>query len=66
MRSQRSFSIEDILQGANPVLTIVLAAILAILGILVILYPEVLRWLVGIVLILAGVGLVTSTVTSRS
>jgi hypothetical protein len=66
MRSQRSFSIEDILQGANPVLTIVLAAVLAILGILVILYPEVLRWLVGVVLILAAVGLVASTVTSRS
>lgn len=66
MRSQRSFSIEDITQGANPVISIMLAALLVILGLLVILYPTVLQWVVGVGLILAGVGLVASIFTSKS
>lgn len=65
MRSQRSFSVDDIMQGTNPVLSIMVAALLVILGILVIVYPEVLQWVVGVGLILAGVGLVASIFTSQ-
>lgn len=64
MRSERRFSIDDITQGASPVVSSMVAVLLIILGILVILYPEVLQWVVGVVLILAGVGLVASTFTS--
>lgn len=66
MRSQRSFSVDDIMQGTNPVLSIMVAALLVILGVLVIVYPEVLQWVAGVGLILAGVGLVASIFTSSS
>jgi len=39
------------------------AALLVILGILIILYPSLLRWIVGIGLLLAGVGVFATVVT---
>ncbi len=55
-QTPREFSVQGILQGANPAVSIMVAALLIILGILVILYPPILQWVVGIGLILAGVG----------
>ena len=63
MQTQRRFSVQGILQGTNPVLSIMVAALLIILGILVILYPPVLQWMVGIGLILAGTGMIAAVVT---
>jgi hypothetical protein len=46
------------------VLSAVAAAFLILLGLLVIAYPAVLRWLVGGALLLAGVAVVASLVTT--
>lgn len=51
------------LQGANPVTVIMGAALLIILGILIIIFPPLLHWVVGIGLIVAGVGAFTMVVT---
>lgn len=47
----------------GPVLAAVTAALFIILGILIINYPELLSWVVGIALVLAGVGLLAATIT---
>jgi hypothetical protein len=47
-------------RGADPVLSAVAAVLLIILGLLVIAYPVLLTWGIGIGLILAGVALLAS------
>ena len=47
-------------QRLGPVLTAVGSVFLVILGVLVINYPDLLAWVVGIVLILLGVGFLAS------
>lgn len=65
MQTRRSTAVRDIFQGLSPVLIIVGAASLIILGILIILFPALLRWAVGIALILGGVGVFASVVTPQ-
>lgn len=43
------------IRAASPLLLPVVAALLVILGVIILLYPPVLVWMVGIALILAGV-----------
>jgi hypothetical protein len=52
-----------IIERVGPVLAIVAAALLVILGILIIIYPAILAWVVGIGLILAGVAVLASVLT---
>lgn len=52
-----------IIERAGPVLAIVAAALLVILGIIIIIYPAILAWVVGIGLILAGVAVLASVLT---
>ncbi len=54
----------EVLQRASPVVSAVVAALLFILGILIITYPVLLTWVVGIGLILAGIALLTFAFTS--
>lgn len=63
MRSRRSTNIVDAVQELHPTVVIMGAALLVILGILIILYPSLLRWIVGIGLLLAGVGVFATVVT---
>jgi hypothetical protein len=49
-----------IAQRIGPVLGAVSATLLIIVGILIIIFPVLLRWIVGIGLVLAGVALLTS------
>ena len=49
-------------QDMHPAVVIMGAALLAILGILIILNPPLLRWVVGIGLILSGVGVFATVV----
>jgi hypothetical protein len=46
--------------GLGPVTATVAAALLIILGVLVVVYPSLLGWLVGIGLVLAGVALLAT------
>lgn len=48
----------EIMQRFGPVLSIVLAVFLVILGFLVISVPQIIPWLLGIGLILAGTALI--------
>jgi uncharacterized membrane protein HdeD (DUF308 family) len=57
-------TLADMVQGINPVLATVGATLSIILGILVIVYPSLLQWLVGIGLVLAGVALLASVFAS--
>jgi uncharacterized membrane protein HdeD (DUF308 family) len=57
-------TLADMVQGINPVLATVGATLSIILGILVIVYPSLLQWLVGIGLVLAGVALLASVFDS--
>jgi hypothetical protein len=49
-----------LVQRVGPVLTAVGSVFLVILGVLVINYPDLLAWVVGIALILLGVGFLAS------
>jgi hypothetical protein len=49
-----------LVQRVGPVLTAVGSVFLVILGVLVINYPDLLTWVVGIALILLGVGFLAS------
>jgi hypothetical protein len=49
----------------SPVLATVLAVLCMILGILVIIYPVLLAWLIGITLILAGVAILATLFTPQ-
>lgn len=52
-------------QGLGPVVSIVLAAFLIILGWLVIVNPALLGWIIGLVLILVGVAILAGVFTPR-
>ncbi|HBP89431.1 MAG: hypothetical protein KC592_13535 [Nitrospira sp.] len=52
-------------QGLGPVVSIVLAALLIIIGWLVIVYPALLGWIIGLVLILVGVAILAGVFTPR-
>jgi len=39
---------------AGPVVTIICATLLVVVGVLIVLYPVILAWIVGVVLVLAG------------
>ncbi|HLI26523.1 MAG TPA: hypothetical protein VKZ60_05600 [Chloroflexota bacterium] len=52
--------LSDLPLGMPPVLATVVAALAIILGILVIVHPALLTWLVGIGLVLGGVALLAS------
>ena len=52
------------LRGTSPVVSAVGAALLIILGILIIIHPVLLTWIAGIGLVLAGVALLTFALTS--
>ena len=62
MQSRRSTNILDAVQEMHPAVVIMGAVLLAILGVLIILYPPLLRWVVGIGLLLAGVGVFATVV----
>ena len=59
-------TLADIVQGVSPIVVVVVAALSIILGILVIIYPALLPWLVGIGLVLVGVALLASVFTAAS
>ncbi len=46
-----------IVSAIGPIVSIVLAALLVILGMLIIVYPPVIGWIIGITFILSGVAL---------
>lgn len=52
--------LSDLPLGMPPVLATVVAALALILGILVIVHPALLTWLVGIGLVLGGIALLAS------
>lgn len=54
------------IQSLGPVLAIIASALLIILGIVIIIFPVILAWVVGIGLILAGVGVFTTAVTATA
>lgn len=49
--------------GGNPVVSAVIAALMIIIGILVIIYPLLLTWVVGVGLVLGAVALLAATIT---
>jgi hypothetical protein len=56
-RPFESFQLTDIFRGTHPVLSSVVAALLIILGILIVVYPTILYWVVGIGLALTGIAI---------
>ena len=52
-------------RGVSPVLPPVAGALLIIMGIVIIVYPQVLVWIVGIAFILAGVAALADTLMGR-
>jgi uncharacterized membrane protein HdeD (DUF308 family) len=50
-------------QGLGPVVSIVLAALLIILGWLVIVNPALLGWIVGLILMLVGIAILAGVFT---
>jgi len=55
------FQLIQRLRGNSPLLLPVVAALLVILGVIIILYPPVLVWIVGVGFILAGVAALAGT-----
>jgi hypothetical protein len=45
-----------ILERAGPIKTTVGATVAVVLGVLIVLYPVILAWIVGVTLVLAGLG----------
>jgi uncharacterized membrane protein HdeD (DUF308 family) len=60
MQTRFAGGMSALARGLSPVTAIVLGELLIILGVLTILYPALLYWMVGIGLILGGVALVAS------
>lgn len=58
--------LSGLVQQFGPVLTAVGSVLLIILGVLVINYPELLSWVVGIALVLGGVAVLASLVLAVS
>lgn len=52
--------INAIIRGSDPTIATVAAVLLAIVGLLVIIYPMLIAWVVGIALILAAVAMLAS------
>lgn len=63
-RPIRDFGIGDLIRGTRPVVSTVVAALLIILGILVVVYPALLYWVVGISLVLAGIAMLAAIVAT--
>ncbi len=63
-RPMRDFGITDLVRGTRPVVSTVFAALLIILGILVVVYPALLNWVVGIGLVLAGIAMLAAIVAT--
>lgn len=63
-RPMRDFGIADLVRGTRPVVSTVFAALLIILGILVVVYPALLNWVVGIGLVLAGIAMLAAIVAT--
>lgn len=59
-RPMRDFGIDDLIRGTRPVVSTVVAALLIILGILVVVFPALLYWVVGISLVLAGIAMLAA------
>lgn len=59
-QSRGRFDLRELTQSLSPALLTMGAVLLVILGILIILFPELLRWVTGIGLILVGVGVLAS------
>ncbi len=55
------FQLIQRVRGINPLLLPVLAALLVIMGVIIIVYPPVLVWIVGIAFVLAGVAALAGT-----
>ncbi|CCF84040.1 hypothetical protein NITHO_3010021 [Nitrolancea hollandica Lb] len=60
----RDFGITDLVRGTRPVVSTVFAALLIILGILVVVYPALLNWVVGIGLVLAGIAMLAAIIAT--
>lgn len=58
--------ISGVTQSVGPVVAVVVAALLIIFGILVIAFPELLAWVVGIGLIVGGVALLATVFTTTA
>lgn len=58
--------ISGVAQSVGPVVAVVVAALLIIFGILVIAFPELLAWVVGIGLIVGGVALLATVFTTTA
>ncbi|WP_202948500.1 hypothetical protein [Nitrolancea hollandica] len=63
-RPMRDFGITDLVRGTRPVVSTVFAALLIILGILVVVYPALLNWVVGIGLVLAGIAMLAAIIAT--
>lgn len=62
MRTRQNAGPLELLDITHPATLIVGSALLVILGVLIILFPPLLRWVIGIGLILAGVGVFATVV----
>lgn len=63
-RPTSDYGISDLIRGTRPVVSTVVAALLIILGILVVVYPAVLNWVVGIGLVLAGIAMLAAIIAT--
>jgi hypothetical protein len=52
--------VNEVIRTSDPIMMTVVAVLLAISGLLVIIYPTLIGWIVGLVLIVAGVALLAS------
>ena len=64
--SEVQMRISGVAQSVGPVVAVVVAALLIIFGILVIAFPELLAWVVGIGLIVGGVALLATVFTTTA
>jgi hypothetical protein len=52
--------VNEVVRTSDPIVATVVAVLLAIAGVLVIIYPMLIGWIVGLLLIVAGVALLAS------
>lgn len=62
MQTRRPAPVRELLSSMGPVAIIVSAALIVILGVLILIFPPLIQWVVGIGLILAGVGIFAAVV----
>jgi hypothetical protein len=60
MVSQMQEKVNEVVRTSDPIMATVVAVLLAIAGVLVIIYPMLIGWIVGLLLIVAGVALLAS------